>query len=69
MSQGIQFPIKDRLGVIYKKGLVVPQDYCEAVKWLRKATEQGHAFGQQNPWSMYKNGRGVSKNLAEAYAW
>ncbi len=34
------------LGVMYDRGLGVPQDYAEAVKWYRKAAEQGHAGAQ-----------------------
>lgn len=29
------------LGLMYHKGDGVPQDYQEALKWLRKAAEQG----------------------------
>ena len=30
------------LGLMYDNGKGVPQDYAEAVKWYRKAAEQGH---------------------------
>ncbi len=36
------------LGVMYDKGRGVSQDYAEAVKWYRKAAEQGHASAQHN---------------------
>ncbi len=34
------------LGICYKDGVGVPQDYAEAVKWLRQAAEQGHVKAQ-----------------------
>ena len=34
------------LGTLYFVGQDVPQDYTEAVRWLRRAAEQGNANGQ-----------------------
>ena len=37
-------PVAQRyLGVCYQNGQGVPQDYHEAIKWFRRAAEQGHA--------------------------
>ncbi len=36
-----------KLGEMYYKGHGVPQDYNEAVKWLRLAAEQGDAQAQE----------------------
>ena len=36
------------LGVMYFKGQGTPQDYGEALKWYRKAAEQGYATAQNN---------------------
>jgi len=47
----------------------VPQDYKEAVKWYRKAAEQGHAYAQSNLGGMYYNGEGVVRDYETAYAW
>jgi len=33
---------QDKLGAIYANGQGVPKNYAEAVKWFRKAVEQGH---------------------------
>ena len=44
-------------------------DYAEAVKWWRKAAEQGHAQGQYNLAVMYGDGKGVSQDYAEAVKW
>jgi TPR repeat protein len=41
----------------------------EAVKWCRKAAEQGYAAAQHNLGVMYYNGTGVIKNPAQAHAW
>ncbi len=45
------------------------QNYQEAVKWFRKAAEQGYANGQVNWGYMYENGYGVEKNYTEAVKW
>ncbi|MFK8284951.1 hypothetical protein ACI75W_09130, partial [Capnocytophaga canis] len=42
------------LGSMYYYGDGVPQDYYEAVKWYRKAAEQGNASGQNNLGLMYE---------------
>jgi uncharacterized protein len=36
------------LGVMYEDGEGVPQDYTEAVKWYRRAAEQGIVGAQYN---------------------
>ena len=35
------------LGVMYRKGQGMEQDYKEAFKWWKKAADQGHAM---DPW-------------------
>lgn len=46
------------------------QDYAEAVKWYRKAAEQGYARAQCDLGFMYENGRGVTKkDDYEAVKW
>ncbi len=57
------------LGLMYRKGLGVPQDYAEAVGWWCKAAEQGHANAQYNLGLMYKNGLGVPQDEAQGYMW
>jgi len=41
----------------------------KAVKWYRKAAEQGHAEAQHNLARMYSRGEGVEKDYAEASRW
>ena len=48
---------------MYDNGRGVPQDDTEAVKWYRKAAEQGHAEAQNNLGVMYLNGRGVPQTM------
>jgi len=45
------------------------KDYGEAVKWYRKAAEQGDADGQYNLALMYRNGYGVPNDDVEAVKW
>ena len=54
---------------MYAGGRGVPQDDTEAVKWLRKAAEQGDADAQFGLGLMYAGGRGVPKDDVQAYAW
>ena len=41
----------------------------EAVKWYRKAAEQGYVMAQYNLGVMYALGQGVPPDYVEAYAW
>ena len=45
------------------------QDFKQAVKWFRKAAEQGDASAQNNLGIMYANGKGVLEDNVTAYAW
>ncbi len=54
---------------MYYWGRGVSQDYPEAVKWYRKAAEQGNANGQNNLGLMYYHGTGVAKDMVEARKW
>ena len=51
---------------MYDLGEGVPENDAEAVKWFRKAAEQGHAESQYNLRVMYANGRAVPENDSEA---
>ena len=57
------------LGLMYDKGLGVPQDDAETVRWYRKAAEQGDATAQNNLGHMYSKGQGVPQNFVEAEKW
>ena len=50
-------------------GQGVSQDYTEAVKWYRKAAEQGVAKAQYNLGAMYFDGQGVPQDYIQAHKW
>jgi TPR repeat protein len=53
----------------YFQGKGVPKDYAEALKWYRKAADQGHALAQNGVGVCYERGCGVLKDYAEAVKW
>lgn len=57
------------LGYRYQKGQGIEQNYAEALKWYRKAAEQGHAVALNNLGYCYQHGLGVEQNYAEAMKW
>ncbi len=54
------------LGERYYAGNGAPQSYGQALKWIRKAAENGVVNAQFSLAGMYYDGRGVSKNYEEA---
>ena len=55
------------IGLGYAKGWITGSpDYVEAVKWWRKAAEQGYAEGQYNLGVSYAFGAGVKQDYVEA---
>ena len=50
-------------------GNFVPKDHAEAVKYFRKASEQGVGRAQFNLSVAYYTGDAVPKNVIEAYKW
>ena len=44
-------------------------NYAEAVKWYRKAAEQGYAKAQYNLGNRYANGEGVLQDTIAAHMW
>jgi TPR repeat protein len=61
--------IQYALGRTYHTGLGVTQDYTEAVKWYRKAAEQGFALAENNLGWMYLKGLGVPQDREKAILW
>ena len=47
----------------------IAQDKAEAVKWYRKAAEQGDARAQCNLGVCYDNGEGIAQDKTEAVKW
>jgi len=54
---------------MYFNGRGVTQDDSEAVRWYRKAAEQGNEFAQSTLGYMYRYGDGVPKDYVSAYMW
>ncbi|MFQ6016742.1 MAG: tetratricopeptide repeat protein [Kiloniellaceae bacterium] len=57
------------IGVLYDRGLGVPQDFAEAIEWYRRAAERGHLDAQANLGFAYQQGRGVAQDYAAAAKW
>ena len=55
----------------FSRGVILYEweEYEEAVKWFKKAAEQGHVKAQVALASCYYDGKGVSRNPAEAKVW
>jgi uncharacterized protein len=60
---------QSNLGLMYAKGEGVPENDAEAVKWFRKAADQGDAAAQFYLGFSYANGSGVPENDIRAYVW
>jgi TPR repeat protein len=57
------------LGIMYVKGLGVPQDYAIAMRWLRLAADKGLPDAQNEVGVLYQHGQGVERKEAEAVKW
>lgn len=57
------------LANFYKLGGVTPENPAEALKWYRKAAEQGHIEAQYEVAMMLGAGKGVSEDDVEAAKW
>jgi len=57
------------LGVVYSKGLGVPQDEVQAFKWIHKAAEQELAKAEFSLGYSYTNGKGTKQNYGQALHW
>jgi TPR repeat protein len=57
------------LGVMYRDGEGVRQDYKKAIEWTEKAAKQGYVSAQYNLGVMYDNGQGVRQDYKKAKEW
>jgi uncharacterized protein len=62
-------PDQYKLGNVYYRGEGVPRDYMKAVKWYRKAADQGMPEAQYMMGMVYDRGEGLPQDFAEAVAW
>ena len=60
---------QSNLAGMHQKGRGTEQDSKAALKWWRKAAEQGYIEAQFNLGVMYGRGNGVEQNYVTAYAW
>ena len=60
---------QNNVGAGYDKGLGVPQNHTEAVKWYGLSADQGDVIAQNNLAAMYANGLGVPQDLVRAHMW
>ena len=59
---------QSNLGLAYRTGQGVTQDFQEALKWYRLAAEQGYAVAQANLGLMYMEGTGALQDFNEGRA-
>jgi len=57
------------LGVMYERGLGVPEDETRALLWYHSAAEQGYPLAQYNLGRLYALGKGIPQSDAEAKRW
>ena len=57
------------MGIRYKEGRGVAQNYKEAVKWFQKAAEQGNVDAQVSLGARHAFGEGTPKNFIRAHMW
>ena len=57
------------VGLKYSQGEGVPQNYAKAMKWFRKAADQGHAEAQFKLGNMYYLSQGTPLDYVEAAKW
>lgn len=57
------------LGVLYQKGLIVPQDLEKSFRYFKSSSELGNIHAQMNLGFCYLNGLGTQKDLKKAIYW
>lgn len=57
------------LGLMYRMGDGVPQDYQQALQWFSKAAKQGSAEAMISIGHLYEYGTGVKKDETKAMDW
>ena len=57
------------IGLLYERGLGVPQNHAEAAQWYRRAAERNQAQGQNNLGVLYEKGLGVPQDFKVAASW
>ena len=60
---------QSNLGIMFKNGEGVSQNYEKSFKWFSLSAKQGYVFAQTLLGHMYENGYGVQKSDIDAYMW
>lgn len=73
-AEGGQPDAENELGVHYRDGDGIEQNYVWAAHWFRKAAEHvpdlgGAGQGRNNLGNLYAEGQGVPKDYVQAYMW
>jgi len=67
LEEQINSATQVKLGEKYFKGDGVPKDDVEAVKWFRKAIDQGNPDAEEDLGFMYYTGEGIAQDYTEAF--
>ena len=54
---------------MYAAGEGLPQDELQAMRWYRRAAEQGSVAAQARLADMFAEGRGVPRDQVQAHTW
>ena len=57
------------LGVSYRDGKGIQQDYKKAFDWFKKSAEQGYAAAQFEIGFCYRTGKGIQQDYKKAFEW
>ncbi|MBR6068539.1 MAG: SEL1-like repeat protein [Bacteroidales bacterium] len=57
------------LGVCYRDGKGIQQDYIKAFDWFKKSAEQGYATAQFEIGFCYRTGKGIQQDYKKAFEW
>ena len=57
------------IGLLYRGGISLKQDYTEAIKWIRKAAERGSVCAQITLYGIYSAGKAIEEDYVEATKW
>ena len=60
---------QNRLGLLYKEGAGVPQNYGQEKKWFEEAAKRGHAEAQVNLGTFYLHGDAPPRSAQMALFW
>jgi TPR repeat protein len=60
---------QSNLGVMYRDGQGVAQNFADALRWFRLAAAQGDATAQSNLGVLYAKGDGGTQDFVRAHMW